>query len=107
MLVALTPVAIFFHADTVQIPYFKSLGINGWKLFFVVGSNETLQMVAWYIGWGKIPALIKEWYKEDINFAKKVGQQMKADGYVDWLKVYFAIKHEKFRNKLGSIVKAV
>lgn len=107
MLVALTPIATLFHADTVQIPYFKLQGIHGWRLFFLVGGNETGQMVLWYVGWGRISTLIKEWYKEDINFAKKVGKQMKTDGYVDWFKVYFARKHEKLGNKLGSIVKAV
>lgn len=107
MLVALTPVALLFHADTVQIPYFKSLGFSGWPLFLMVGSNETVQMVAWYIGWGRVSVLIKEWYEEDINFAKKVARQMKADGYVDWAKVHFAIKHNKLKNKLNGIVKAV
>ena len=32
---------------------------------------------------------------------------MRADGYVDWLKVYFARRHEKFENKLNGILKAV
>ena len=107
MLIALTPIATLFHSDTVQIPYFRSLGFQGWLLFLVVGCNETIQMVAWYVGWGRISTLIKEWYKEDINFAKKVGKQMRADGYVDWLKVYFARRHEKFDNKLNGILKAV
>lgn len=107
MLMALTPIAILFHADTVQIPYFKSLGFRGWALFIIVGGNETTQMIAWYVGWSRISTLVKEWYQEDINFAKKVGKQMKTDGYVDWLKVHFARKHEKLSKKLGSIVKAV
>lgn len=107
MLAVLTPVAVLFHSDTVQIPYFKSLGVHGWKLFFLVGGNETVQMIAWYIGWSRISTLVKEWYKEDINFAQKVGKQMKADGYIDWLKVYFARKHKKLGEKLGSIVKAI
>lgn len=64
-------------------------------------------MIAWYMGWGRISALIKEWYKEDINFAKKVGKQMESDGYIDWLKVHFARKHEKLNNKLKSVIKAV
>lgn len=107
MLAALAPMAVLFHSDTVQIPFFKSRGIHNWTLFLLVGSNETIQMFVWYIGWSKISTLIKEWYREDINFAQKVGKKMKADGYEDWLKIHFARKHEKLNLKLNSIIRAV
>lgn len=72
----------------------------------ITGAIGTVDMVFWYIGWGGIADLLKSWFKDDINFAKKVAGEMKKDGYLDSIKIYFARKYYKLDSKLEKIGKA-
>jgi len=105
LLLALTPLHFpAFNIDYVLVPLLQGGGIlTGYKLLIFVGILETLELWLWYLGWGGFVDMMKRLFEEDINLAKKVAGEMKADGYFDEAKISFIQNHDKLINTSGRI----
>ena len=105
LLLILTPAAYVFNPDIVVTPYLRSCGYGNFFIFLVSGSSGTLEMIVWFVGWGGLVGLIAGWFKEDINFAKKIAGEIKKDGHIDSIKIYFTKKYEKYNERACKLAK--
>lgn len=107
LLAVLVPIAYAFNPDLVVTPLLRSQGYDNWMILVMAGSVGTAEMILWYLGWRGISDLVKKWFVDDINFAKKVTGEMKKDGYLDWIKIHFTRKYKKLNEKAGKLLKGL
>lgn len=105
LLSALTPLHFpAFNIDYALVPFLEAKGIfTGYKLLIFAGVIETLELWLWYLGWGGSTDLIKNSFAEDINLAKKVAGEMRAEGYFDEVKIHFIHNHNKLISTTSRI----
>ena len=103
LLLALFPAAYFLNPDGVITPALRFKGINNGVILIVSGTVGTVEMILWFLGWGGVTDLIAGWLRDDVNFARKIAGEVKKDGYVDGVKVYFARKHKKLTEKADKL----
>lgn len=107
LLLILAPVAYLFHPDGVVTPLLRAKGFRNFVILMVSGTLGTIEMLLWYLGWGGIRRQIAEWFREDVNFAKKVAGKIKREGYVDWVKIHFTRKYKILDEKATKLVKGL
>lgn len=107
MLLALTPVAYFFNPDVVITPALRLKGFQNITILIISGTIGSVEMFIWYIGWGGIANLIKKWFEDDLNFAKKIAGEMKRDGYLDEIKIRFTKKYKKLDEKTNKLLRGL
>jgi len=107
LLIFLTPLAYLFNPDLIITPTLRNRGYENIVILIISGTVGTTEMLLWYLGWGGITGLILDWFKEDINFAKKIAGEMKRDGYIDGAKIFFTRKHRKLNEKADRLMQGL
>lgn len=107
LLIILIPVAYLFNPDLVITPTLRAKGFNNFTILMASGIVGATEMFLWYIGWGGISDLVTKWFEEDVNFAKKIAGEMKRDGYIDGIKIYFTIKYKRLNEKADKLKKGL
>ena len=93
----------FFNPDLTLIPLLKIKNFSLGQMIIIVGVVGFLELLLGYIAWGGFSQMLVGHFEQDINFARKIAGELKADGYVDRFRVYFARKHSRFMDPQSRI----
>lgn len=107
LLLILVPVAFLFNPDGVITPLLRAKGFKTGTILIISGGVGTTDMLLWYIGWGGIRNLVIRWFEEDVDFAKKIAGEMKRDGQIDGIKIYFTRKYKKLSDRADKLRKGL
>lgn len=97
------------NIDFVVVPSLLRGGFSGFRLFLLAGFLSTAELVFWYWFWGwLIKKVIRaKDVRESIDFGKQIGSELKKEGYIERVKMFFVQKFYWAINRKNRIAKMV